>query len=138
MSVTTDPVENTRSRAAVDARRVRRAPAAKPSSHGPQFFMPGSESGPAETERCYETLRETVGTETGLSPRARRIFSISCRYKGSNAVFEVGQPVPGGAGSVLAILDVGGDQPYCVRLTGDEPPLRLGKRLYALTEFRAG
>jgi hypothetical protein len=99
--------------------------------------MPGEEDGPAETERSYAALREAVRVETSLAPRARRIFSISCRLDGRECVLEVGRPAPSGTGSVLAILDVGGDLPFSVQMTGGQPPLRLGRRLYSLTEFRA-
>jgi hypothetical protein len=137
MSAIGEPASEHGRRAPVDHRRVRRAPAAKPPAHGPKFFMPGEEDGRVETESSYAALREAVRAETSLTPRARRIFSISCRLHGRECTFEVGQPSPSGAGSVvLAILDVGGDQPYSVRMTDGEPSIRLGRRLYSITEFR--
>lgn len=105
------------------------------STTGPKFFIPGEEGGSVETEQCYEALRQTVLDDTALTPNARRIFSLSCRYGGRDCVMEVGQTAHGTEGAVRAIFDVGGDKPYCVYLTTGEP-LRLGRRLYAITEFR--
>lgn len=137
MSVITEQGLEPRRRAPGDPRRTTpRAPTARVSGQGPQFFMPGEEGGRAQTERSYAALREAVAEETELTPRARRIFSISCRLRGSDCTIEVGKPVPTGEGSVLAILDVGGDKPYCVHVTGGGPALRLGKRVYSTIEFR--
>lgn len=98
--------------------------------------MPGAEGGPAETERLYAELCDVVREQTELTPRARRIFSVSCRFKGRDCVLEVGQTIPSGEGPILAIIDVGGDQPYSVQMVDGQEPLRLGKRVYSITEFR--
>lgn len=99
--------------------------------------MPGEERGTVETERSYAALRQRVGADTSLTPTPKRIFNLACRFEGRDCTLEVGQPAPSGEGAVLAILHVGGDQPYVVEMTDDQPPLRLGKRVYSITEFRA-
>ena len=108
-----------------------------PRSPGRAFFVPGVASGERREEQAYAHLRERVRADTQREPRARRIFSIDCRFGGRDCQFEVGQPDPVGGVPVLAIFDVGGEERYAVCL--EEPgraPLRLGRHVYAIDEFR--
>jgi hypothetical protein len=102
---------------------------------GPEFFVPGVEDG--EEEREYGRLRQCVRADTRREPRPRRIFSLACRVEGADAQIEVGRPCPVDGRDVLAIFDVGGDEPYSIYTAGDDsvPAMRLGKRVYSVTEF---
>ncbi len=98
----------------------------------PCFFIPGID-GNQEVE--YARLRGVVRDVTQREPRARRIFSLSCRMDGRDCEVAVGQADPVSGGSVLAIFDVGGTEPYSV-IVADDAPLRLSKRtIYSVTEF---
>lgn len=96
--------------------------------------MPGVRAGGRRVEDAYDTLRAAVRTETGLEPRARRIFSVGCRLAGRDRHIEVGRPHPLSGEPVLAIFDVGGAQPYAV-CTASGETLRLDKHVYWVTEF---
>lgn len=104
---------------------------------GPAFFLPGAAAADGEQEREYERLRECVRADTSREPRARRIFSLACRLDGRDASIEVGRPCPLDGRDVVAIFDVGGDEPYSVYTTddGSAPAIRLGKHVYFVTEF---
>jgi hypothetical protein len=106
------------------------------SSALPRFFVPGLDDDGRGGEREYERLRAVVKAQTARSPRARRIFSLTCRLAGCDCLFEVGRPDPIGGEEVVAIIDVGGEQPFSVCTAGDGEPRRLGKHVYTLTEFR--
>jgi hypothetical protein len=104
----------------------------------PAFFVPGHTDTAAQDaqEQEYQRLRGAVRQLTQREPRARRIFSVGCRYAGRDCVIEVGGPHPVEGDPVAAIIDVGGDTPYHVCTGGpDEAPLPLGKRVYTVTEF---
>ena len=99
---------------------------------GPRFFLPGS--GP-EHEVDYDRLRDAVRAETEREPRARRIFSLDCRLDGRDCALEVGATDPVSGEAVLAIFDVGGDEPYSV-VTAGSTAMRLRKKtVYSVTEF---
>jgi hypothetical protein len=102
----------------------------------PSFFVPGAGTGPAE-EREYRRLRECVRADTAREPRPRRIFRLACRLDGRDASIEVGRPCPADGRDVVAIFDVGGDEPYSVYTADDGslPAMRLGKHVYSVTEF---
>jgi hypothetical protein len=97
------------------------------------FFVPGVE--PGEQEREYARLRAEVRAQTACEPRSRRIFSLDCRLGGRDGQVVVGQSDPLGEGDVLAIFDVGGQDRYAVCTTGTGPSGRLGKHVYAVSEF---
>ncbi len=103
------------------------------SEPGRAFFVPGVE--PGDQERAYERLRAEVRAQTDCEPRSRRIFSLECRLGGRDGQVVVGHPDPLGEGEVLAIFDVGGQDRYAVCTTGSEPTGRLGKHVYAVSEF---
>jgi hypothetical protein len=116
------------------AARARRAADREHNPPQPAFFVPGVKPGDGREEEAYERLRLAVRTDTELEPRARRIFSVGCRFAGHDCVIEVGAPDPVDGDAVLAIFDVGGSEPYSVCTAGGAT-LRLGKRVYAVTEF---
>ncbi len=83
----------------------------------------------------YDRLREAVRVHTDRAPRARRIFSLNCRLAGRDCALEVGAADPVSGEAVLAIFDVGGDEPYSVVTAGDTPMRLHKKSVYAVTEF---
>ena len=69
----------------------------------PSFFVPGSAPG-EPTRRAYEELRAYAEASTGLLARRELIFAVSCRRGGADTETRVGEPDPGGGGTVLAIF----------------------------------
>jgi hypothetical protein len=104
---------------------------------GPDFFVPGAGDDVGSDEQEYTRLRQAVRDDTRREPRTRRIFSLACRLNGRDCHIEVGCPDPLSGRDVLAIFDVGGDEPYSVYTSGagTKPALRLGRRVYGVTEF---
>ena len=104
----------------------------------PQFFVPQQEPGSLAEERQYERMRDAVGADSSREPRKRRIFSVGCRVAGKDCVVEVGRPDPVEGSEVLAIFNIRGeDEPFLVCTAGGSrhPALRLGRHVYAVTEF---
>jgi hypothetical protein len=101
------------------------------------FFVAGIESDGARAERVYGELRERSLLATGCPARARRIFKLSCRFDGQDREIEVGRPLSGGSNVVMAILDHGRWEDFCVYTDerGESPPARVGRPVYSVTEF---
>lgn len=101
------------------------------------FFVAGVESGGEPAERAYGELRERSRIVVGCPAKQRRIFKISCRFQGHDQEIEVGRPLSDGGDPVLAILDHGRFEPFCVHTAhgGDGTPERVKHPVYAVTEF---
>jgi hypothetical protein len=102
-----------------------------------RFFVAGVESEGALTELAYGELRERSELVVGCPAKQRRIFKISCRFQGHDQEIEVGRPLAEGGDPVVAILDHGRFEPFCVHTAhGDAGvPERVKHPVYAVTEF---
>ena len=101
------------------------------------FFVAGYESPGARAEEVYGELRERSGVAAGCPARSRRIFKLSCRFEGQDCEIEVGRPLFEGGDIVLAILDHGRFEPFCVYTSDGEygMPARVKHPVYSVTEF---
>ena len=101
------------------------------------FFVAGIESEGASAEKAYTELRERSLLAAGCPARSRRIFKLSCRFDGQDREIEVGRPLSKGGGDVVvAILDHGRFEDFCVHTDGGESgPARIGHPVYSVTEF---
>ncbi len=101
------------------------------------FFVTGVESGKGPAERAYADLRERSRLVVGCPAKQRRIFKISCRFEGEDREIAVGQPLSDGGDPVVAILDHGRFEPFCVHTShgADAVPERVKHPVYAVTEF---
>jgi len=100
------------------------------------FFVAGLESGSDLAEAAYVKLRERSQAAIGSDAKRRRIFSLDCRFEGSDCEIEVGKALPNGGDVVVAILDHGREEAYAVytsRETG--PATRVTRPVYAVTDF---
>lgn len=99
------------------------------------FFLPGVAV--EQQEREYERLRACASLRAGSKPSAKRIEGLECRLGGSDCAFKVGQLDPVDGAEVVAILDLGRDQPYGIFTTADRdaPALIVGKPVYSVTQF---
>jgi hypothetical protein len=101
-----------------------------------QFFLAGAELDGKETEAAYRALRERSRITVGCSANPRRIFKLACRYEGSDCEIEVGRPLPRSDAVVAAILDHGRQEAFAVyTLDAEDPPLRVARPVYAVTDF---
>jgi hypothetical protein len=69
----------------------------------PSFFVPGEIPG-EPTRRAYDELRGYAEACAGGLARRDPIFALSCRRGGADTEARVGEPCPGGGGTVLAIF----------------------------------
>ncbi len=101
------------------------------------FFVAGIESSAARAEEAYSALRERSLLAAGCPARSRRIFKLSCRFDGQDREIEVGRPLSKGGDVVVAILDHGRFEDFCVHTDGDGEgaPARVGHPVYSVTEF---
>lgn len=101
------------------------------------FFVAGVDSTRARTEEAYSELLERSLLEVGCPARSRRIFKLDCRFDGHDREIEVGMPLSDGGDVVVAILDHGRFEPFCVYTDtgGDTPPERVSHPVYSVTEF---
>jgi hypothetical protein len=101
------------------------------------FFVGGAASKGARAEAAYSALCERSSLAAGCPARSRRIFKLSCRFDGEDREIEVGRPLVKGGGVVVAILDHGRFEPFCVHTdgAGDGPPARVNHPVYSVTEF---
>ncbi len=101
------------------------------------FFVAGLESNGARAEEAYSELRERSLLAAGCPARSRRIFKLSCRFDGQDREIEVGRPLSKGGDVVVAILDHGRFEDFCVHTDGDGEgaPARVGHPVYSVTEF---
>jgi hypothetical protein len=100
------------------------------------FFLAGIESDSERAEVAYGELRERSQTAVGCPATRRRIFKLDCRFEGRDCEIEVGRPLPRGEDVVVAILDHGREEAFAVyTLHGVDPPTRVTRPVYAVTEF---
>ncbi len=101
------------------------------------FFVAGVNSDGARTEKAYSELRVRSSLAAGCPARSRRIFKLSCRFEGQDREIEVGRPLSKGGDVVVAILDHGRFEDFCVHTDGDgeSAPERVGRPVYSVTEF---
>jgi hypothetical protein len=101
------------------------------------FFVAGIESQGESTEAAYRDLREHSERVVGCPARSRRIFKLSCRFEGCDREIEVGRPLPSRSDVVAAILDHGREEAFVIHTTptGVGAPVRVGRPVYAVTEF---
>jgi hypothetical protein len=101
-----------------------------------EFFFAGLESDGKLAEAAYMHLRERSHVAIGSDAKPRRIFSLDCRFEGSDCEIEVGKPLPHGGDVVVAILDHGREEPFVVFTNDEQGPLtRVTRPVYAVTEF---
>ncbi len=101
------------------------------------FFVAGIGSEGACAEQAYSELRERSLLAVGCPARSRRIFKLSCRFDGQDREIEVGRPLSKGGDVVVAILDHGRFEAFCVYTDNDgqRAPARVGHPVYSVTEF---
>jgi hypothetical protein len=101
------------------------------------FFVAGIESDGRRAEEAYSELRERSLIAAGCPARSRRIFKLSCRFDGQDREIEVGRPLSKGGDMVLAILDHGRFEAFCVHTDGgsETAPARVNHPVYSVTEF---
>ncbi len=101
------------------------------------FFVAGVDPAGGRAEEAYSELRERSLHAVGCPARSRRIFKLGCRMHGQDRDIEVGRPLFEGGGVVVAILDHGRFEGFCVH-TDDEAqatPARVSRPVYSVTEF---
>lgn len=101
------------------------------------FFVAGIESEGERAEEAYRELRERSLLAAGCPARSRRIFKLSYRFDGQDREIEVGRPLSEGGDIVVAILDHGPFEPFCVHTDGggESAPARVNHPVYSVTEF---
>jgi len=101
------------------------------------FFVAGIDSEGAGAEQAYSELRERSLIAAGCPALPRRIFKLSCRFDGQDREIEVGRPLSAGGDVVVAILDHGRFEPFCVHTddAGESAPARISHPVYSVTEF---
>ncbi len=101
------------------------------------FFVAGIGSEGACAEQAYSELRKRSTIVAGCPARSRRIFKLSCRFDGQDREIEVGRPLSKGGDVVLAILDHGRFEAFCVHTdhSGKSAPARVSHPVYSVTEF---
>jgi hypothetical protein len=102
------------------------------------FFVPDVDSQEASVEEAYAGICEATHAENGHAPQDRRIFKLSFRREGVDVEAEVGRPDPVRGETVLAILDLGRQQPYVIRCgRPGAPPTQIvvAGNVYSVTEF---
>jgi hypothetical protein len=102
-----------------------------------RFFVAGIESDGPRAEEAYSELREHSLLAAGCPARSRRIFKLSARFDGKDQEIEVGRPLSTGGDVVVAILDHGRFEPFCVHTdpSGESSPARVNHPVYSVTEF---
>lgn len=101
------------------------------------FFVAGVKSDEARAEKAYSELRVRSLLAAGCPARSRRIFKLSCRFEGLDREIEVGRPLSKGGDVVVAILDHGRFEDFCVHTddSGESAPARVARPVYSVTEF---
>jgi hypothetical protein len=101
------------------------------------FFVAGVGSQGTRAEDAYGELRERSRVVVGCPAKSRRIFKLSCRFEGHDQEIEVGRPLSNGGDLVVAILDHGRFEPFCVHTThgGVGASARVKHPVYSVTEF---
>jgi hypothetical protein len=101
------------------------------------FFVAGVESRGQRAEQAYVELRERSRSVVGCPAKHRRIFKLSCRFQGRDREIQVGRPLTQDGDVVVAILDHGRFEPFCVHTDdgGLGTTARVKHPVYAVTEF---
>ena len=77
------------------------------------FFIPGLVDNPS-AQTSYEQMRGLAERQMGRAPRARRIVELWTRRGNLDCVTTVGEPDPICGHTVIAIFDMGPNQPFLV------------------------
>jgi hypothetical protein len=99
------------------------------------FFLGGVKTRGVTAESAYAELRERSALAAGCPARARRIFSVSCRFAGEDREIEVGRPLGRNGDTVTAILDHGRFEPFRVHTDGAGDVAIVDHPVYSVTEF---
>jgi len=104
------------------------------------FFVPGVDADERAVERAYADMRRELELDMGRRPSRRRIWQLWTRREGVDCITEVGRPDPLRGGVVVAIFDMGPQQPFVVcRQPGADARDRardiLGSSAYSVLEF---
>jgi len=101
------------------------------------FFVAGIDSEGGRTEEAYSELRERSELAAGCPARSRRIFKLSCRLDGQDREIQVGKPLSKDGAVVVAILDHGRFEAFCVHTDdgGQSQLARVNHPVYSVTEF---
>jgi hypothetical protein len=104
------------------------------------FFIPGVSEQGRITEDAYIAMRTAVELDVGRRPSQRRIKQLWSRRGGTDCRTEVGMPDPVHGDIVLAIFDLGRQQPFVVhRQPADGVPEGIREvldcRAYSVLEF---
>ena len=104
------------------------------------FFIPCVVGDSTLVEGAYRDMSGVIEREMGRRPSARRILRLWTRRGRSDCVTEVGVSDPMRGGTVLAIFDMGPQQPFVVWWqpdSGTRDGVReiLGCSAYAVLEF---
>lgn len=104
------------------------------------FFVPGIAGDARAIESAYVEMRRQTELDMGRCPSPRRILSLWTRRGAIDCITEVGTPDPLRGGTVIAIFDMGPNQPFVVWRqqdlgSGDEVREVLGSHAYSVLEF---
>lgn len=104
------------------------------------FFIPGVGSDSHVLEDAYRDMGGVIELELGRQPTTRRIQRLWTRRGNVDCITEVGRSDPLRGGTVVAIFDMGPNQPFVVwwhANTGGHVDVReiLGCHAYAVLEF---
>ena len=106
------------------------------------FFIPGLTDQGRVAEDAYVAMRAAVELDVGRRPSQRRILQLWSRRGGLDCLTEVGRPDPVHGDIVMAIFDLGRQQPFVVHrqgTVGEPEGIRevLDCRAYSVLEFDA-
>lgn len=104
------------------------------------FFIPSTAGGTGEA--AYQRLRRRTELRMGRAPARRRIAELWTRRGNLDCVTTVGAPDPVYGELVLAIFDMGPQQPFIVYRADPANPEQpacevLGSSAYEISEFDA-
>ncbi len=104
------------------------------------FFIPGVGGDARRLEHAYGEMCRQVELDLGRRPSGRRIVSLWTRRGRVDCVTEVGRRDPLHGGTVMAIFDMGRNQPFVVwwqQDLGERDGVRevLGSSAYSVLEF---
>jgi hypothetical protein len=104
------------------------------------FFIPGIDDDARALESAYVEMRRQTELDMGRRPSSRRILSLWTRRGAVDCITEVGTPDPLRGDTVIAIFDMGPNQPFVVWRqqvlgSGNEVQEVLGSHAYSVLEF---
>jgi hypothetical protein len=104
------------------------------------FFIPGIAADVRALETAYVEMRRRTELDMGRRPSSRRILSLWTRRGAVDCITEVGTPDPLRGDTVIAIFDMGPNQPFVVWRrreleSGNEVHEVLGSHAYSVLEF---